>query len=88
MPLTKSPVLAAQVLHGPIVAGQLEREVLAREAGIVGKTELDGTGSGDRQTSAGEGHGFGLAVGILNENCAGHAGKIFWRANLAIATDL
>ena len=66
-------VLAAQVLHGPIVAFGLEREVLAGEAGIFGKAKLGDAGAANRQARPGERNGFHLPIRTLDEKFTGHS---------------
>ena len=59
-------VLAAQILDGPIVALRVEGEVLAREAGVFGETQVGGAGAAHGKALSGEGDGLGLAVGSLD----------------------
>ncbi len=65
-------VLAAQVLHGPIVAFRFEREVLAGEARVLRKAEFGGAGTADGQAAAGERNGFHLPIRTLDEKFARH----------------
>ena len=66
-------VLAAQVLHRPIVAFRFEREVLAREAGIFGKAKLGGAGAADGHGSvSGERDGLGLPHPDIDDEFTSH----------------
>ena len=65
-------VLAAEILHGPVLAIALERHVLARETGIVGKAQFRRAGPAQSHTVAGQLVGFVLAVGTLDKNLSGH----------------
>ena len=65
-------VLAAQVLHRPIVAFRFEREVLAGEAGIFGKAKLGGAGTADRQARPGEWNGLHLPIRTLDDKFTRH----------------
>src|ERR1019366_7837434 len=60
-------VLTAQVLHRPLVAFGVEREVLAGESGIFGKAKLGGAGAAYRQARPGDWNGFHLPIRTLDE---------------------
>ena len=67
-------VLAAKILHGPVVAIAFQNHVLARQAGIVRKAQFGGAGTADREAVALQRDGLNLPVRALNDNFPGHAG--------------
>jgi hypothetical protein len=70
--IDEGAVLAAEVLHGPIVALQFEGEVLAGKAGVFGKAQFGGARPAHGDALAGERHRLHLAVGTLNQEFAVH----------------
>src|ERR1039457_5050378 len=70
--IDESAVLAAQVLHRPIVDFRFECEVLAGKSGILGKAKVGGAGTDERQARPGERNGFHLPIRTLDEKFTRH----------------
>ncbi len=71
-------VLAAQILHRPVVALGFEGEVLARKAGVFRESTVRRRSSGPQPFAAGKRNGFHLPVGTLDQNCARHGCELFY----------
>src|SRR5439155_3603674 len=69
-------VLTAEILNGPIVALRLKGEVLARETGILGKTQFGGTRAAHGEALARQWNGLHLPVGTLNAQFTRHVWSI------------
>src|SRR5207249_4067090 len=65
-------VLAAQVLHRPVLALRFEGEVLARKTGIFRKAKLGDARPADCESLAGKRNGLRLTIRALNKKFAGH----------------
>src|SRR5271157_2169065 len=65
-------VLAAQILHRPLVALDLEGEVQAGKAGVFRKAKVSGAGAAHGKPLAGERHGLHGAIGTLDQEFARH----------------
>ena len=66
--IQQGAVLAAQVLHVPLVGDPDQRQMLARKAGVVGITKLIGAGAAERDAVAIQRDGRDLSFPVADDN--------------------